>query len=84
MNVSQVLMSFSSCLDIYKKRSQVNEGPHYRSISETALKSGAHKKNGIPKGISFNSKTSLFLKFYIFFLNFFFKIIFHYRFQKLF
>lgn len=49
MNVSQVLMSFSRYLDV--KKSQVNEGPHYRSVSETAIMSKTHKKNGIPKGI---------------------------------
>lgn len=33
------------------QKSQVNEGPHYRSVSETAIMSKTHKKNGIPKGI---------------------------------
>ena len=42
-------MSFSRYLDV--KKSQVNEGPHYRSVSETAIMSKTHKKNGIPKGI---------------------------------
>ena len=53
-------MNFLSCLDYIQNKNQINEGPHCRSISETAIKSETHKNNGIPKGISSHSKTNVF------------------------